>query len=89
VTKDLIEAGHCYGVLPLSACALEVEAKRLRFAPLREPSLTQQLGIAVTSQLELPTGFARKVSEIIREEALRLIKSGVWIARLSPPRPEV
>lgn len=86
VAKDLIEAGRGYGVLPLSACGPEVEAKRLRYAPLRGPSLTQQLDIALTSQLDLSRGFSTKVGEIIREETERLIKSGGWIARLSPPR---
>ncbi|MDT3440622.1 MULTISPECIES: hypothetical protein [unclassified Pseudofrankia] len=73
-------------MLPLSACAAEIEAKRLRHAPLREPALTQQLGTAVTGHLELPRGFAIRVSEIIREEAVRLVESGVWNARLCPPR---
>ncbi|WP_066064122.1 LysR family transcriptional regulator [Frankia sp. EI5c] len=85
VAKDLIAAGRGYGVLPLSACAAEIEAKRLRHAPLREPALTQQLGTAVTGHLELPRGFAIRVSEIIREEATRLVESGVWRARISPP----
>lgn len=84
VTKDLIEAGYGYAVLPLSACAREIAEKRLRHAPLRDPSLTHLLGIAVTSQLELPRGFATKVTEIIREEAARLIKSRAWAARLLP-----
>jgi LysR family transcriptional regulator, nitrogen assimilation regulatory protein len=85
VAKDLIETGHGFGVLPLSACAAEVEANRLRHAPLHDPSLTQQLGIAVTSQLELTRGFAIRVGELIQEEAARLIRSGAWTARLSPP----
>ena len=87
VSKDLIEAGHAYGILPLSACGPEIEAGRLRYAPLRDPALTQPLGIAVTSQLDLPTGFATKVSAVIREETARLIESGRWVARLLPPRP--
>lgn len=84
VAKDLVEAGHGFGVLPLSACAPEIDANRLRHAPLRDPSLTQQLGIAVTSHLELSRGFAIKVGELIREEAERLILTGAWRARLSP-----
>ena len=85
VAKDLIAAGQGYGVLPFSACAAEVAAKRLRHAPLREPSLTQHLGIAVTSHLDLPRGFATRVGELIGEETGRLIESGAWIARLSQP----
>ncbi|MGF7235484.1 MAG: LysR family transcriptional regulator [Frankia sp.] len=85
VAKDLIEAGRGYGVLPLSACAAEIEAKRLRHAPLCEPSLTQQLGTAVTGHLEVPRGFSIRIGEIIREEVARLVESGAWNARLSPP----
>jgi LysR family nitrogen assimilation transcriptional regulator len=85
VTLDLIRAGHGYGVLPLSTCASEIEAMHLRYAPLREPSLSQTLGISVTPQLELPTGFAVRVAEIIKEEAARLVQDGVWTARLLLP----
>ncbi|OHV27918.1 MULTISPECIES: LysR family transcriptional regulator [Pseudofrankia] len=85
VAKGLIAAGHGYGVLPLSAVAAEIEAKRLRYAPLRKPTLTQQLGTAVTGHLEQPRGFAIKISEIIREEATRLIESGGWKAQIFPP----
>ncbi|WP_018637518.1 LysR family transcriptional regulator [Parafrankia elaeagni] len=86
VAKDLIRAGHGHSVLPRSACVAEFETERLRHAPLRDPSLTQQLGIAVTSHLELPRGFATRVGQIIREEAERLVRSGVWTAQLAPRR---
>jgi DNA-binding transcriptional LysR family regulator len=85
VAKDLIAAGHGYGVLPLSAVAAEIETKRLRHAPLREPTLTQQLGTAVTGHLEQPRGFAIRISAIIREEATRLVESNVWKAQLFSP----
>jgi DNA-binding transcriptional LysR family regulator len=85
VTRSLVEAGHGYAVLPLSAVADEIEAGRLRYAPLREPALTQRLGISVTSQLDLTRGFAIKVGDLIREETERVISSGAWAARLAPP----
>lgn len=83
VAKDLVEAGRGYGVLPRSACAREINAGRLRHAPLVEPTLTQQVGTATTAQLELPRGFATRVGEIIRAEAERLVGSGAWAARLA------
>ncbi|MEX5712193.1 LysR family transcriptional regulator [Parafrankia sp. FMc6] len=86
VAKDLIAAGRGYGILPLSACATDIENKRLRYAPLRNPALTQQLGTGTTSHLELPRGFATKVGQVIRDEAERLVGSGVWAARISPPQ---
>ncbi|MBL7496714.1 LysR family transcriptional regulator [Frankia sp. CNm7] len=87
VARDLITAGQDYGVLPLSACDDEIQRGGLRYAPLREPTLTQQLGTAVTSQLALPRGFATKLTEIIGDEVARLVKSGAWAARLAPPHP--
>ena len=89
VRADSCEAGLAYGVLPLRqpVCGIEIESRRLRYAPLCEPALTQQLGVAATSQLELPREFAAKIGNIIREEAARLTKSGAWPARfLSPDR---
>jgi LysR family nitrogen assimilation transcriptional regulator len=84
VTKNLLHAGRGHSILPLSACAPEIENGRLRYAPVREPSLTQRFVLAVTSQLELPTGFATRATEIIREEAIGLIRSNRWTARILP-----
>ncbi|PXW35473.1 UNVERIFIED_CONTAM: DNA-binding transcriptional LysR family regulator [Williamsia faeni] len=87
VTKELIVAGHGYGILPLSACRGEVEAGRLIYAPLVAPVLTQQLGMAATAHLELPRGLAIKIGEIISDEVARLISSGSWpSARAVPVR---
>ncbi|CUU54760.1 DNA-binding transcriptional regulator, LysR family [Parafrankia irregularis] len=87
VMKDLIGAGYGWGVLPLSACGPEIDAGVLRAAPLRDPSLATRFGIAVTTHLELPTGFATRVIEIIKSEAARLIGTGAWAARLLPHPP--
>jgi LysR family nitrogen assimilation transcriptional regulator len=87
VTKSLIEAGLVYGVLPLSACLREIDSARLRFAPVCEPLLTQQLGVAATSQLELPREFTAKVGDTIREEVSSLVKSGRWPAQFLSPQP--
>ena len=87
VTKTLIEAGLVYGILPLSACRREVDDGLLRFAPIREPALTQQLGVAATSQLDLPRELTVKLGNTIREEVAALIKSGRWSAELLSPQP--
>jgi LysR family transcriptional regulator, nitrogen assimilation regulatory protein len=87
VSKGLIESGLAYGIMPLSACGTEIEAARLRYAPISQPTLTHQLGVAATAQLELPREFAAKVGDMMREEAARLTKSGTWPAQfLSPSR---
>jgi LysR family nitrogen assimilation transcriptional regulator len=87
VTKRLIEAGLVYGVLPQSACRREVDDARLRFAPIHEPRLTQHLGVAATSQLELPRELTWKLGNTIREEVAALIKAGRWTAELISSQP--
>lgn len=86
-TMSLIRAGLVYGILPLSACRRDVEEAALRFAPICEPTLTQRLGLAATSQLELPREFTAKVGNTIREEVAALIRSGRWPAEFLSPRP--
>ena len=78
--RSLIEAGLVYGVLPLSACGREIDQGRLRFAPIVEPVLTQRLGVAATSQLDLPREVMVKVGTTIRDEVSVLVKSGRWDA---------
>jgi LysR family transcriptional regulator, nitrogen assimilation regulatory protein len=82
VAKSLIEAGLAYAVLPLSAVGRELEDGRMRHSPIAEPSLSQQLGVAATAQLDLPREYAAKVGDTLREETARLIKSGRWPAQL-------
>jgi DNA-binding transcriptional LysR family regulator len=80
---DLIVGGHGYGILPLSACAREVERQQLSYAPLCDPVLTHTLGGTVASKTELPRGVTQRVSEIVRDEASRLIRARLWPARLA------
>jgi DNA-binding transcriptional LysR family regulator len=84
--KSLIEAGLVFGILPLSACQREVDGGRLRFAPLCEPALSQRLGVAATSALELPREVMVKVGTTIREEVGALVKSGRWPAEFLSTR---
>ncbi len=86
-TISLVKAGLVYGILPLSACRRDVEDARLRFAPIFEPTMTQRLGLAATSQLELPREFTAKVGNTIREEVAALIRSGRWPAEFLSPQP--
>lgn len=84
--KELVAAGHGWAVLPLSACRAEVDAQRLRYAPIAEPSLEQRLAVCVTANTELPRGFTQQVSEVMRDEAARLIRANTWPAQLLPAR---
>jgi LysR family transcriptional regulator, nitrogen assimilation regulatory protein len=83
----LIEAGLVYGVLPLSACRRELNHSRLRYARIREPKLVQQLGVAATTQLDLPRELSAAVGNLLREEVAALIKSGSWQAELLSSEP--
>lgn len=80
VTRSLAEAGLVHALLPLSACARDIEEGRLRYAPIREPAMTQRLGVAATSQLDLPREVMVKVGTTIRDEVAALVKSGRWSA---------
>jgi DNA-binding transcriptional LysR family regulator len=80
VMLSLVEAGLVYATLPLSACRREIDQGRLRFAPICEPALSQRIGVAATSQLELPREVMVKVGTTIRDEVAALVKSGRWPA---------
>ena len=82
---ELIAAGLAHGILPLSACQRAIEHGRLRYAPIREPTLAQRLGVAATSRLELPREVMVKVGITIREEVAALISSGRWPAQFVSP----
>jgi DNA-binding transcriptional LysR family regulator len=84
VSKQLVEAGLGYAVMPLAACAPEVEAGRLRYTAVYEPEINHQLGVAASSALEVPREFATKIGIVLRDEVARLTKSGFWPARFVP-----
>jgi hypothetical protein len=84
--KSLIEAGLAHAVLPRSACRREIEQGRMRFAPVLEPALSQRIGVAATSQLELPREVMVKVGTTIRDEVAALVKSGRWQAEFRSPQ---
>lgn len=84
VAKSLAGAGLAHAVLPLSACAAEVDAGRLRYAAICEPEISHQLGVAATAALEVPREFATKVGVLLRDEVATLVKSGRWPARIVP-----
>ncbi|HWS91280.1 MAG TPA: LysR substrate-binding domain-containing protein, partial [Mycobacterium sp.] len=84
VSKNLVEAGLGYAVMPLAACVADAEAGRLRYTSICEPQITHQIGVAATSALELPRELTAKLGVLMREEVARLTKSGFWPARFEP-----
>ena len=88
VLKSLMEAGIAYsGPALVGLPPRRSSIGALRYAPLSDPVLTHQLGVAATSQLELPREFTAKLGDTLRAETGRLIKSGRWPARFLPPQP--
>ncbi|WP_099025862.1 LysR family transcriptional regulator [Mycolicibacterium palauense] len=87
VTREVVAAGLAHAVLPASACADDVEVGRLRYAPVHEPVLTQEVVLATTAQLSLPRQFCVSVGAVIREEAQRLTETGAWAAQFRSPAP--
>jgi LysR family nitrogen assimilation transcriptional regulator len=73
-------------VLPPAGRAAEIDAGRLRWAPICEPEINHQLGVATTAALELPREFATKIGIVLREEVSWLTKSGLWPAKFVPSR---
>jgi LysR family nitrogen assimilation transcriptional regulator len=84
VSKNLVETGLGYAVMPLAACVADAEAGRLRYTFICEPQITHQIGVAATAVLELPRELATKIGVLMREEVARLTKSGFWPARFEP-----
>jgi DNA-binding transcriptional LysR family regulator len=80
--RNLIVAGDVFGILPLSVIRHDVQAGRLRYAPLRDPVVRDQLFIAVRPHLILPRRFVLEFSSLIWQEATSLIEAGQWNATL-------
>lgn len=89
ITRELAAAGVARAVLPRSACLRELDAGRLRYAPICEPVLTHEIVLATTAQLTLPRKFCVEVGAVIREVAEQLTSSGVWPAELKSTAPWV
>lgn len=83
ITKDLIESGLAHGVLPCSAIGREVQAGRLRYAPICDPVMTQHLVFAARPRLVMPRSFVAEFGLLVRQEIAELVRSGAWPATLA------
>lgn len=84
ISKDLIEAGLAYGILPVSAFVGELRAGRLAYTPIFDPVITRHFGITARPGLVLPRSFVNRFGLLVGAEVTRLIESGVWPATLAP-----
>ena len=76
VTKELVESGLGYTVLPLCAFKREAAAGRLTFARFRKPQVTRQLFLALKPAAEYPRATLQ-VEGLVRQEVAELVESGV------------
>lgn len=81
LTRQFVESGLGFALLPYSAIARDVEVGHLTFAPIRGFTLCRQLVLATR-----PDGPDRDalamLSTVIRGEIAELVSSGAWPARL-------
>lgn len=77
VLKDLVARGHGHTVLPMSAVAEDLKAKRLSAAPLIGPALTRKL-ILMEPAHRAPSRATRAIIALILDEIGALIRSGIW-----------
>jgi LysR family nitrogen assimilation transcriptional regulator len=84
LSKDLIAAGHAYGILPVSAFHREFDDGRLKYAPICEPVLTQRLGIAARPELVLPRRFVMEFGAVVRRQVAALVGGPGWPGTLLP-----
>ena len=81
VMKELTEFGLGHTILPLSAVSREVEAGRLRYAPIANPTMTRQLVLGAPRE-DQQTRSARIVVRLVKDEIRALVLAGTWRARL-------
>ena len=78
--KELVESGLGFSMMPFSAIAREVDAGRLRWAPIKNPSVRRHLVLA--TQPDTTSRAAQTLAALIRQEIAELVGAGRWSARL-------
>lgn len=79
--KNIVEAGLGHTILPLSAFSRDVQAGRVRYAPITNPRVTRQLVLGMARDATRSRA-AQKLGFMVREEVASLVKRGEWIASL-------
>jgi len=78
--KELVESGLGYSMMPLSAISREVDAGRLRWAPIKGPPVRRHLVLA--TQPETRSRSARILATLVRREIADLVGKGRWASQL-------
>jgi LysR family nitrogen assimilation transcriptional regulator len=80
VLNDLVAKGLGFTVLPLAAISRELKARRLKFAPLIQPTVTRQLVLGLPDRVA--SRATQTVISLAREEIRKLVRCGDWPAKL-------
>ncbi|TCT04365.1 LysR substrate-binding domain-containing protein [Aquabacter spiritensis] len=86
-TLQMVEAGIGYTVLSYPCVHDLVEAKRLRYWHLTEPTIARKLVLA-SSTVRPITGASRALAGMVRAHAQTMVKTGRWTPRPHARRAE-
>lgn len=81
LTRQFVESGLGFALLPYSAIARDVEAGHLRHAPIRDLAIRRQLVLAVRPDSSAGPAIA-VLADAIRKEMGALMAAGAWPGRL-------
>lgn len=84
--KNLVMAGRGCTVLPVAPVLPEVHAGQLTVAEIVNPTLTQTVGLVMSSQHQASVA-ANAICQAIRSLVEEFVRSGRWPARYSRPDP--
>lgn len=80
LSKEYVAQGGVFTIMPYSACAREIAAGSLKYAPIVEPALPLTLMHVIRRNLSLPRGFAAALSKMVRQTIAELVEEKVWPA---------
>lgn len=81
LTKQLVQNGEAYTILPERAFLEEAEAGTLRGVPIVEPSLSQPVWWAVKPDWRLPRAVYNELERVVFQEWFEIVASGEWPAQ--------
>lgn len=81
LTKELVEMDAGYAILPFASFSAEARSSRLKYARIRNPSVTRQLVLAGRPECQMPRVMVAS-DVLVQKVVTELVSSGSWPARL-------
>jgi len=81
LTKEYLESGLGYTLLPYSAISREIEGKRLTWTPIEDYEI-QRILVLASNPISVPTESVERVKKEIMEEIAEQVEAGKWLAHL-------